>query len=84
MILKALGHTQQAQAELKEAFKKFGPLPTLSDWELGWYRTTAELLGDSTGVQNAADELKRRSSRHSTDDISAGYLPQIKTALRKI
>lgn len=84
MILKAQGHTVEAEAELKEALNDFDPLSFLSDWELGWYETTATLLGDHPGAQKAAEELKRRSSKKSSADVPAGYLPQIKTALRKI
>jgi len=46
ICLMALSMSDEGRDVLKEALHLYGPLEILSDWELGWCYTAAELFGD--------------------------------------
>lgn len=62
-------------AALEESAKLFGNLPSLSNWELVWFREGAVLRGDIEDVQRAVSEQQRRGKEVS--DTMTGKLPII-------
>ena len=65
IVLKAqisdtLKQNEQREELLEQAFAAFEPLANLSDWELGWYLTGAQLTGDRQQQQLAEEERKGR------------------------
>lgn len=72
-VLKALLHEnqnqrQQRDADLQRAFATYNPLPTLNDWELGWFLTGAQLAQDE--ARQAAAKAEQQNRRHSKDASS--------------
>jgi tetratricopeptide (TPR) repeat protein len=65
---------------LKEAFKSFGPMSELSDWELSWYTYAAKMAKDKKKFKKAGKERKRRLSAQSGIDADASVLPAIKAS----
>ena len=80
LILKALlvdklDHPRtESTALLERAFAAFGPLSTLSEFDLTWYGIGARLARDSKR-QEAAD-AERQSRGTTSDSISDGLLPE--------
>jgi len=85
MILEKRGANNQAQAALKEAMNRFGPVRNLDDWSLGWFRTAAKMLNDQTKLDAAATEQQRRKhQRNIKGDAAGGLLPEIAPAMRRL
>ena len=88
VILADLHDNEAARSTLKKAIKMFGPVESLSDWELHWYRTAVRhhLVADSEKVEEIQKEEIRRKKRRSspTDSPSIGpILPDIAPGLKK-
>lgn len=84
-IHQKLNRAQPAQSALEESFKLFGPLSAMNDWELGWYRTAAQMAQDKARIDQAAAEQNRRKQRQpTTAGEGEGMLPEIAPALQKL
>jgi len=63
---------------LEIAFKRFKPLKSITDWELGWYLSAAEMSGDAERVKGAKQERQRRAVTSSSEEqLSEGILPAL-------
>lgn len=76
LIAGAQGDTARSQQLLSEAIIAFDAVRSLSDWELGWYVTALQTLGDDAKLTEARAEQRRRSkdSKESTT-ATEGELP---------
>ncbi|MCS7063337.1 MAG: Hsp70 family protein [Methylacidiphilales bacterium] len=84
-ILEKRGNRQEANQALAEALKRYGPVRALSDWELGWLQTAAQMQSDAALLEEATAEQRRRKRAGKGRDVeSGGLLPEIAPALRKI
>lgn len=85
LILAKRGDHARAKAVAADAVKRSGPLSTLDDWTLGWLRTAAEMLADSTLTDAIAAEQERRArkSRKASGETE-GLLPEMRAALRRL
>ncbi len=81
MLLEKLGDSSETEEELNEALALFNPIPTLSDWELGWYATALRMAGDTEKLKEVEAEIQRRArSRVGDSDIAKdGELPVYKS-----
>jgi tetratricopeptide (TPR) repeat protein len=68
---------------LKEAFKSFGPVSELSDWDLSWYSSAAKMAEDDKKLKRAEKERKRRLSGKSDTGADTSVLPAIKAGSLK-
>ncbi len=91
LILKArlAGKLEQSREKcvplLERAFAAFGPLATLSDFELSWYRGGARLAGDSVRKQAADKEHKRRGKKPVAGEPGAdGDLPGMRNEIARM
>ncbi len=75
-IYQKLGREEAADAALEEAFSCFGPLQSLSSFELGWYAAGARMLGDQEKSAQA-DEERRRRARGDLTERRGGVLPKL-------
>jgi tetratricopeptide (TPR) repeat protein len=83
-IHQKLNRAPPAQTALEESFKLFGPVSAMSDWELGWFRTAAQMVQDKARIDEAAAEQNRRKQRRPTGEGEGeGMLPEIAPALQK-
>ena len=80
LILRAMLANDQQEPSvrdeyLSEAFKLFGEVTSLSDWELGWLVAGARIAGDESRLAKAQAEMKRR---HCDDalEMESGKLPK--------
>ncbi len=64
---------------LKAAMKLYGSVAGMSDWELGWYLTAADLIDDDAKVAKAKEEQTTRSRQRATP-AAEGLLPDRGTA----
>jgi len=60
LCLQDMGLTTEAQQELGRAVQHAGSTQDMSDWELGWFQTSARQLGRSDLVGQAEAERSRR------------------------
>jgi hypothetical protein len=68
------GDAATKQSTLDEAFRLFGDLRQLGDWDLSWYRYACDLSGRTKEKVEADAEIKRRSlDSVKVDDF--GMLP---------
>jgi len=74
LIADAQQDPMKREACLTEAMQLFGSLAALSDWELGWYLTAADLMDNEAKTKQAKAEQQRRSKRRETP-IVEGLLP---------
>lgn len=84
LVLRALlADTQQdpmgRDAFVKEAMDLFGSVAGMSDWELGWYLTAADMLHNDEKAKEAKEEQRNRSKRKNTKP-GEGLLPDRGTA----
>jgi tetratricopeptide (TPR) repeat protein len=63
---------------LEEAFKRFEPIPELSDWELTWYISAAKMAQDDGKLKMAEEERKRRISNKKDTAEDDSVLPAVK------
>ena len=77
MCLESLKRSEDAEAPLSQAMNMFDPPETLDDWELGWYSTTAELLGNEDAIEKADSARKKRGriKPDKGDDIHRPEVP---------
>ena len=89
LILKAaisdkLKQPRKVQEELlKRAFKEFGNLESLNDYEFSWYDHGANLAGDASKINDVEKERQRRRKRSKTIEGVEGILPELKNELTK-
>jgi len=72
LLLRALG--QEPGEVLAEALRLFGPVSTLTDFELGWLHTGAGAAGDERLVSAADSEIQKRTAREVYAETT-GFLP---------
>ena len=77
-----LGNNVDRDHYLQEAFRVFGPLPTLRKWEFAWYQAGARMSGDQALIDAGLQEQRRRSGSHDAT-VSDGLLPEILPAIVK-
>jgi len=70
LCLESLGRGDEARTAAVTALKSFPPPRALEDWDLGWYRTIARLLGDERAEKAAAQEFANRKKK--PDDMREG------------
>ena len=82
LVAKVEESTSERDVLLERAFAAFGPLATLDDFELSWYRFGARLARHSTREQAAAEERKRRGKtpEPTADD---GVLPETRNEIAR-
>ena len=68
---------------LKRAFKEFGNLESLNDYEFLWYDHGANLAGDASKINDVEKERQRRRKRSKTIEGVEGILPELKNELTK-
>ncbi len=64
-----------------ELLETFDPVPTLSDWQLGWLITAAKMAGDTTIEIEGLDEQRKR--KRSTAVESSGELPLAQSGIMR-
>ncbi len=82
-ILRGLGRSNEADAALKEAFERFGPVSTLDDWELAWYQHGAQIAGDEKRLKEAAAERQKRRKGLPLAIQAEGALPELQPAVMR-
>ncbi|HQB28415.1 MAG TPA: hypothetical protein PLO29_05650, partial [Paludibacter sp.] len=65
----------------QQAIKAFGAASKLSEWELGWYLTAAQAVGDSKAIKEAEEERKKRNKRGIAEVDEDAVLPVVKGGL---
>ena len=73
-IADALQDPMKREECLEKAMQLFGSPESMSDWDLGWYLTAADLTDDKAKVDEARKEQKRRK-RENTEESQDGMLP---------
>ncbi len=76
------GKAAAAADLLQQAVKAFDPIPELSDWELGWLLSAAQLLEDQNLIRQVKAEQQKRQQRES-EATPSGMLPIITQAMVK-
>ncbi len=77
-----MGDSKGRESSLNEAFRLFGSLAGMGEWELGWYITACEMAGRAAELENARQEMKRiKAGRGRAPD--QGVLPEFKGGLVK-
>ncbi|MEI7881195.1 MAG: Hsp70 family protein [bacterium] len=74
VIADALQDPMKREECLKAAMKLFGSVTTMTDWELGWYLTAADLMDNEAQAKKARDEQQKRRRDHEIPDVE-GLLP---------
>ena len=82
VVAKLEKSTRKCDALLEEAFDAFGPLATLDDFELHWYRVGARLTRDSQR-ERAADEERMRRRRTQGPTTDDGVLPETRSEIAR-
>jgi len=73
-IADALHDPMKRDECLSKAMDLFGSTSSMSDWELGWYLTAADLMDDKAKVDEARKEQKRRKREDAQGSLD-GMLP---------
>lgn len=78
MIAGSLGRDGEKGTFLTNALTAYGHIAALSDWELGWFSTAANMAEKQEMVKKAKAEQRRRGRTKSdpADDIASGILPE--------
>ena len=90
LILKAtisdkMKQPKNVQEELLEqAFRAFGSLQSLDDFEFYWYAHGAKLADDSVKKNKVEEERKRRNKQRNIKLSSEGSLPELKQEIARI
>ena len=75
-----LAETENDQGErdrlVAEAIRIMSSVSTLSEWELHWLKTAAQMAGDTKLGKTADSELQKRKSGLSTAAAEMGILPE--------
>ena len=82
MLADGLKQLEQRDGLLNQAFAAFDPLPTLSDWELGWFLTGARLSGDGQRQQETTAEQARRR-KPGQPPVGDSVLPDTRTEIAR-
>ena len=77
MILIELGEEQGSKKCLDEAFELYGELGNMSDWELGWLLTAANLSKRENIKKEVKAEQEKRSKGSKSSADRQGILPGI-------
>lgn len=78
MCLESMGRKDEAQRSAVAAMKYYGPVTSLSDFELGWYHYTAKYLGDTEASKKIEQEKIRRRKLSGTSDVQDVPRPDLK------
>ncbi|MCC6483727.1 MAG: Hsp70 family protein [Armatimonadetes bacterium] len=73
-ILSGQGDKDGRDAALSQALETFGPVEALEDWEVGWLRLAARMVGDNK-LLSACDEESRRRKMGGNGEDGGGVLP---------
>lgn len=84
MLAEGVNDSNNRKKYLDLALKKFGPVETLSDWELGWYLTAQQMIGNEKEYNRAKNEQKRRLSKDTGVDSLDGKLPTMQRGIKKL
>ncbi len=78
-VLKAqLSHDANDRTKcLKAAWDSFAPIPSQSDWSLGWYISAAKMLEDEPAIEAAEAEQLARRSKSKYLRPQTGVLPAL-------
>lgn len=82
LIASSQGDTARSSTLLGDAMAAFNPIRSLDDWELGWFVTAAQTLGDHSKLAEARSEQRRRA-RGGTPPDAEGELPIITPAIAR-
>jgi len=83
LIEEGLKNQRKRNSYLEEALSSFGLISTLSDWQLGWLLTAANMAGDQEKATQVRIEQQRRLRAGSVPPPE-GELPPIGTGLQKV
>ena len=72
-----LGEEEDSKKYLDEAFELYGELDNMSDWELGWLLTAANLSKKENIEKDVKDEQKKRRKGSKSSAPRKGVLPGI-------
>ncbi len=73
MLAELLDDSRGRTRYLNEAMATFGPVKTLSDWELGWFLSGAKMDGNEDLVRKAQAEQRRRRQQRNVPFAEEGY-----------
>ena len=68
---------------LERAFRDYGNLQSLNDFEFLWYERGANLAGDASKITDVEKERKRRREQGKIIERVEGVLPELKNELTK-
>jgi tetratricopeptide (TPR) repeat protein len=83
LVAEAMGDSASSQQLLSEALTMFGSVRSLDDWELGWFVTAAQTIGDKKKLSAARAEQRRRSQTAGTPLEVEGDLPIVTPGLMR-
>lgn len=83
LIASAQGDTAQSSTLLADAMAAFNPICSLDDWELGWFVTAAQTLGDQSKLAEARGEQRRRARGGTPPAEAEGELPIVAPAISR-
>ncbi|MCP4648201.1 MAG: tetratricopeptide repeat protein [bacterium] len=81
ICMMALDMNDEGRDLLKDALLIYGPLELLTDWELGWCYTAANLFGDSEKMEKV--EWMRNKRREGKDKSPVTDDEVLRPAIRK-
>lgn len=84
VLSEAKGNDKDKNAYLRKSLKFFGPLKSLSEWELGWYITAQKMMGNELEYKKAKEELLKRQNKDIDIGDEEGKLPIITTGIIKV
>ncbi|MFP3869175.1 MAG: Hsp70 family protein [Desulfobacteraceae bacterium] len=82
MLAEKLKNPEARNSCLQEALGLFGPVSSLSDWELGWYLTAAQMRDDQERISAAQAERQKRAKQEG--DTASGQLPIMTQAVARV
>ncbi len=81
LVAAALGDADRSSKLLAQAIAAFNPIRSLDEWELGWFVTAAQTLGDQTKLSEARLEQRHRARKGTGDEAPRGELPDGPSAI---
>jgi len=82
MLAEKLKNPQERNSCLQEALGLFEPVSSLSDWELGWYLTAAQMQDAQEKISAAQAERQKRAQQEGV--AASGQLPIMTQAVAKV
>ena len=76
-IYQAHDRNEESQSALVQAFRLFGDVSAMTDWELSWYRRAAVLDGNNSLIEQCDIERRRRNRFGPPGGGGDGELPGI-------